>query len=94
MPDCEVHYLWFAFVCFLIRSPPPPPSLPPGSPRSARVTGPAPATMAAALLPSSHETDQQVREEGTATLNLNLSPPSPPGPPPPPVHAAGVEVRN
>ena len=27
MPDCGVHYLWFAFVCFLIRSPPPPPSL-------------------------------------------------------------------
>ena len=25
MPDCGVHYLWFAFVCFLIRSPPPPP---------------------------------------------------------------------
>ena len=24
MPDCGVHYLWFAFVCFLIRSPPPP----------------------------------------------------------------------
>ena len=23
MPDCGVHYLWFAFVCFLIRSPPP-----------------------------------------------------------------------
>ena len=22
MPDCGVHYLWFAFVCFLIRSPP------------------------------------------------------------------------
>ena len=33
MPDCGVHYLWFAFVCFLIRShpprpPPPPPPLP------------------------------------------------------------------
>ena len=26
MPDCGVHYLWFAFVCFLIRSHPPPPS--------------------------------------------------------------------
>ena len=26
MPDCGVHYLWFAFVCFLIRSPPPPPN--------------------------------------------------------------------
>ena len=25
MPDCGVHYLWFAFVCFLIRSPHPPP---------------------------------------------------------------------
>ena len=25
MPDCGVHYLWFAFVCFLMRSPPPPP---------------------------------------------------------------------
>ena len=25
MPDCGVHYLWFAFVCFLIRSHPPPP---------------------------------------------------------------------
>ena len=25
MPDCGVHYLWFAFVCFLIRSPSPPP---------------------------------------------------------------------
>ena len=25
MPDLGVHYLWFAFVCFLIRSPPPPP---------------------------------------------------------------------
>ena len=24
MPDCGVHYLWFAFVCFLIRPPPPP----------------------------------------------------------------------
>ena len=24
MPDCGVHYLWFAFVCFLIRSRPPP----------------------------------------------------------------------
>ena len=24
MPDCGVHYLWFAFVCFLIRSHPPP----------------------------------------------------------------------
>ena len=24
MPDCGVHYLWFAFVYFLIRSPPPP----------------------------------------------------------------------
>ena len=23
MPDCVVHYLWFAFVCFLIRSHPP-----------------------------------------------------------------------
>ena len=23
MPDCGVHYLWFAFVCILIRSPPP-----------------------------------------------------------------------
>ena len=23
-PDCGVHYLWFAFVCFLIRSHPPP----------------------------------------------------------------------
>ena len=23
VPDCRVHYLWFAFVCFLIRSPPP-----------------------------------------------------------------------
>ena len=23
MLDCGVHYLWFAFVCFLIRSPPP-----------------------------------------------------------------------
>ena len=23
MPDCGVHYLWFAFVCFLMRSPPP-----------------------------------------------------------------------
>ena len=22
VPDCGVHYLWFAFVCFLIRSPP------------------------------------------------------------------------
>ena len=31
MPDCGVHYLWFAFVCFLIRSHPPldpPPPLP------------------------------------------------------------------
>ena len=28
MPDCGVHYLWFAFVCFLIRSPPPPPPQP------------------------------------------------------------------
>ena len=26
MPDCGVHYLWFAFVCILIRSPPPPQS--------------------------------------------------------------------
>ena len=25
MPDCGVHYLWFAFVCFLIRSHPPSP---------------------------------------------------------------------
>ena len=25
MPDCGVHYLWFAFVCFLIRSHPPHP---------------------------------------------------------------------
>ena len=25
MPDCGVHYLWFALVCFLIRSQPPPP---------------------------------------------------------------------
>ena len=25
MPDCGVHYLWFAFVCFLIRSHPLPP---------------------------------------------------------------------
>ena len=25
MPDCGVHYLWFAFVCFSIRSPPPTP---------------------------------------------------------------------
>ena len=25
MPDCGVHYLWFAFACFLIRSHPPPP---------------------------------------------------------------------
>ena len=24
MPYCGVHYLWFAFVCFLVRSPPPP----------------------------------------------------------------------
>ena len=24
MSDCGLHYLWFAFVCFLIRSPPPP----------------------------------------------------------------------
>ena len=24
MLDCGVHYLWFAFVCFLIRPPPPP----------------------------------------------------------------------
>ena len=24
-PPPEEHYLWFAFVCFLIRSPPPPP---------------------------------------------------------------------
>ena len=23
MPDCGVHYLWFAFVCFFIRSHPP-----------------------------------------------------------------------
>ena len=23
-PSCGVHYLWFAFVCFLIRSHPPP----------------------------------------------------------------------
>ena len=33
MPDCGVHYLWFAFVCFLIRSHPPMPcpnALPPG----------------------------------------------------------------
>ena len=27
MPDCGVHCLWFAFVCFLIRSHPPPPSI-------------------------------------------------------------------
>ena len=27
MPDCGVHYLWFAFVCFLIRSHPPWPAL-------------------------------------------------------------------
>ena len=26
MPDCGVHYLWFAFVCFLIRSRPPSPA--------------------------------------------------------------------
>ena len=25
MPDCGVHYLWFAFVCFSIRSHTPPP---------------------------------------------------------------------
>ena len=31
MPDCGVHYLWFAFVCILIRSPPPP-GLPPRPP--------------------------------------------------------------
>ena len=30
MPDCGVHYLWFAFVCFLIRSHPPPPRPPDG----------------------------------------------------------------
>ena len=24
MPDCGVHCLWFALVCFLIRSSPPP----------------------------------------------------------------------
>ena len=24
-PFCGVHYLWFAFACYLIRSPPPPP---------------------------------------------------------------------
>ena len=24
MPDCGVHYLWFAFVCFLMSPPPPP----------------------------------------------------------------------
>ena len=24
MPECGVHYLWFAFVCFLIRSHTPP----------------------------------------------------------------------
>ena len=29
MPDCGVHYLWFAFVCILIRSPPPPGPPPP-----------------------------------------------------------------
>ena len=29
MPDCGVHYLWFAFVCFLIRSHPPSPPPPP-----------------------------------------------------------------
>ena len=28
MPDCGVHYLWFAFVCFLIRSHPPYPGTP------------------------------------------------------------------
>ena len=27
---CGVHYLWFAFVCFLIRSHPPPPGAVPG----------------------------------------------------------------
>ena len=31
MPDCGVHYLWFAFVCFVIRSPPPPPLNPSSS---------------------------------------------------------------
>ena len=29
MPDCGVHYLWFAFVCFLIRSHPPKTQPPP-----------------------------------------------------------------
>ena len=28
VPDCGVHYLWFAFVCFLIRSHIPPPRTP------------------------------------------------------------------
>ena len=28
-PDCGVHYLWFAFVCFLIRSHPPQRTAPP-----------------------------------------------------------------
>ena len=32
MPDCGVHYLWFAFVCFLIRSHTPPASPVHGSP--------------------------------------------------------------
>ena len=40
MPDCGVHYLWFALVCFLIRSHPPSPpsntSLPPSSAPTAR----------------------------------------------------------
>ena len=33
MPDCGVHYLWFAFVCFFHEPPPPPNPLQTPNPR-------------------------------------------------------------
>ena len=54
MPDCGVHYLWFAFVCFLITSPPPRPgdsSRPPWSHQSPCGGGSSPRAPAAPLPP-------------------------------------------
>ena len=42
MPDCGVHYLWFAFVCFLIRSHPPKSTIEICAHRNAQCRPPAP----------------------------------------------------
>ena len=67
MPDCGVHYLWFAFVCFLIRSHPPPllsglpamlphPRLP-EKPSSAQVNSRGPAVAKPAAVPGAKSTN-------------------------------------